>query len=560
MNNRFTWLMLVLILLRSQVAAADPTPDALTTRVDEVFAEWNNTNAPGCGVAVSRNGTLIYQRGFGIANLELGVPIMPASIFPAASISKQFTALSILLLAERGQLSLDDPVWKYIPDWASREHRITIRHLLTHTSGLREAFTLIGVGSPREDGLNVNDAIARVLARQRGLNFVPGTEFQYNNGAYNLLGTIVKKVSGKSLREFAHDSIFKLLGMTHTHFHDDPAMLVPHRVTGYSRGKDGFRLARPEGGIVGNAGLFTTAADLMKWEQNFADARVGTPALLAAMQNPVVATEWGDGSFYGFGLLIGEHRGLRTIGHGGGDPGISTYILRYPDQGLAVTVLGNMDEIPTMKLTRSVADIFVADAFPAAAATNPPASGASVSLTPEYLAELAGLYRDPTTETLGRFFVRDGKLMASPDAGDETGAELVPMATNRFVLPGTQVAVEFVPASNGRAQEARVTGVGAKPRVSQKLTPITVSNRELRVLAGEYVSTEIETTCVMVVQDSQLVAKITGRADSILSPVFKDSFSGLGIVKFTRNQRGTVTGFTFNRADVRGLRFDRVKK
>jgi hypothetical protein len=337
-------------------------------------------------------------------------------------------------------------------------------------------------------------------------------------------------------------------------------MVVPNRVTSYSRGKDGFRLARPEGGIVGNAGLFTTASDLMKWEQNFADARVGTPALLAEMQQPVVATEWGDGSFYGFGVLIGEHRGLRTVGHGGGDPGIATYVLRYPDQGLAVTVLGNMDEIPAMALTQGAAEIFLADAFPAASATNPPTVPANVSLPSEHLAELAGLYREPTTETLGRFFVRDGKLLASPDAGDETGAELFSVATNRFVLPGTQVAVEFAPAAGGRAQEARVTGVGSKPRISQKLTPITVSNRELRALAGEYVSSEIETTCVMVVQDSQLVAKITGRADSILSPVFKDGFSGLGIVKFTRNQRGTVTGFTFNRADVRGLRFDRVKK
>jgi hypothetical protein len=170
-----------------------------------------------------------------------------------------------------------------------------------------------------------------------------------------------------------------------------------------------------------------------------------------------------------------------------------------------------MDEIPAMSLTQGTAEIFLADVFPAKSTTNPPPVSASVTVTPEQLAELAGLYRDPTTETLGRFFVRDGKLLASPDAGDETGAELFPLATNRFVLPGTQVAVEFVPASNGRAQEARVTGVGSKPRISQKLTPITVSNRELRALAGEYVSSEIETTCVMAVQDSQLVAKISGR-------------------------------------------------
>lgn len=561
MNYRLPALALAMAAVASQAASSELPPDALTARVDKLFSDWNKTNAPGCGVAVSRNGVLIYERGFGMASLELGVPVTPASVFPAASISKQFAAMSILLLAERGQLSLDDPVWKFIPDWAGREHRITIRHLLTHTSGLREAFTLIGVGSPREDGINVNDAITRVLARQRGLNFLPGTEFQYNNGGYNLLGTIVKRVTGQSLREFAHANIFVPLGMTHTHFHDDPAMVVPNRVTSYSRGKDGFRLARPEGGIVGNAGLFTTAADLMKWEQNFADARVGTPVLLAEMQKPVVATEWGDGSFYGFGLLIGEHRGLRTVGHGGGDPGISTYVLRYPDQGLAVTVLGNSDEIPAMTLAQGAAEIFLADVFPAAAAaTNSPASPASVSLTSRQLDELAGLYRDPATETLGRFFARDGKLLASPDAGAETGAELVPVATNRFVLPGTQVAVEFVPASKGRAQEARVTGVGSKPRVSQKLTPVDVSSRELRALAGEYVSPEIETTCFMTVQDTHLVAKIPGRADSMLTPVFKDGYSGLGIVKFTRNKRGTVTGFTFNRADVRGLRFDRVKK
>lgn len=552
--------MLLAGVLATHAASSDPTPDALTARMDKLFADWNKTNAPGCGVAISRNGALIYERGFGLANIELGVPITPASVFPAASISKQFAAMSILLLAERGQLSLDDPVWKFIPEWANREHRVTIRHLLTHTSGLREAFTLIGVGSPREDGLNVNDAITRVLARQRGLNFVPGAEFQYNNGGYNLLGTIVKKVSGQSLREFAQANIFEPLGMTHTHFHDDPAMLVPNRVTGYSRGRDGFRLARPEGGIVGNAGLFTTASDLMKWEQNFADAKVGTPTLLAEMQQPVVATEWGDRSFYGFGLLIGEHRGLRTVGHGGGDPGISTYILRYPDQGFAVTVLGNMDEIPAMKLAQGVAEIHLADAFPAAVATNSPAMPASVPLTSEQLAEVAGLYLEPITDTLGRFFVRDGSLLASPDAGDETGAELIPVATNRFVLPGTQVAVEFVPATNGRAQEARVTGVGSKPRVSQKLTPVDVSSRKLRALAGEYFSSEIETTCVIRAHDSHLVATIPGRSDSIMSPVFKDGFSGLGIVKFTRNQRGAVTGFTFNRADVRGLRFDRVKK
>ena len=343
---------------------------SLTARVDKLFADWDKSDSPGCSLGISRNGTVVYERGYGMVNLELGVQITPGSVFPAASISKQFTAMSVLLLAQRGKLSLDDKVKKFISGWSYTEHPITIRHLLTHTSGLRDVFTLLGIAAPRESGTNVNDAIAAMLARQRGLNFTPGTEFQYNNGGYNLLGTIVKRVSGQSLRDFADANIFKPLGMSHTHFHDDPAMLVPNRASGYSAGKSGFRLAKPEGGVVGNAGLYTTARDLLLWEQNFVDGRVGGPTLVAEMQKPAIATDWGDGSFYGFGLAIGEYRGLRMVGHGGGDAGISAYVARFPDQGLAVAVLGNLDSINTIALVRGVADIYLANSFPAPSDTN----------------------------------------------------------------------------------------------------------------------------------------------------------------------------------------------
>src|SRR5207244_2624194 len=202
-------------------------------------------------------------------------PITPASVLPAASISKQFTAMSILLLAKSGKLSLDGDVQKVIPEWGDHDGRITIRHLLTHTSGLRDAFLLQGLSPPHDDGGDPNDAILKVLVRARGLNFAPGAEFQYNNGAYNLLGGIVKRVSGQSLRAFADANIFKPLGMTHTHFHDDPSMVVPNRVTGYHQDTRGFHVASENGGIVGNAGLQTTVGDLLIWEQNFANPRSG---------------------------------------------------------------------------------------------------------------------------------------------------------------------------------------------------------------------------------------------------------------------------------------------
>jgi CubicO group peptidase (beta-lactamase class C family) len=565
MNWKNLWLVLFAVgALASATKGDEQSPDSLPARVDKLFADWNKTNSPGFGLAVSRNGTLLYEHGYGMANLELGVPITSASVFPVASISKQFTALSVLLLVERGKLSLDDEVKKFIPEWAYTEQPITIRHLLNHTSGLRDAFTLIGIAPPREDGVSVNDVIAAALARQRGLNFVPGAEFQYNNGAYNLLGTIVKRVSGQSLRDFAEANIFKPLGMMHTHFHDDPSMLVPNRVTGYSRAKNGFKLARPEGGIVGNAGLYATTRDLLRWEQNFADARVGSRTLLAEMQKPLVATGWGDESFYGFGLIIGQYRGLRMIGHGGGDQGISTYVARFPDQALAIAVLGNLDEVNPMPLIRGVADIYLASSFPPSPTTNVSANAtaAKLSLSPAELTNKAGLYRDPTTEQVGRFFIRDGKLRASMDSGEENSFELVPLDTNRFTIQGTAVVVEFVPASNGRPQEARVTGDGPKPKISQRLAPFTPTSADLRVFAGEYTSSEIETTYTVATRDSDLVVQSPCRSSITLRPVFQDAFAGSGLdtIKFSRDARGVVTGFTIYTSGVRGLRFERVKR
>ncbi len=315
--------VLAAVAIVSSSGCTSSPAESVTVRVDALFAEWNRSDSPGCSLGVSRGGAVVYERGYGMANLELGVPNTPASVFHVASISKQFTAMSILLLAQRGQLSLDDEVRTYIPEWADHESHLTIRHLLSHTGGLRDGFALLGLAAPRNDGVDVNDALVRMLARQRTLNFTPGTEFQYSNSGYTLLADIVKRVSGRSLRAFADANIFRPLGMMHTHVHDDPAMIVPNRASGYTRDANGLHAAvhADLGHLVGTTGLFTTAGDLLRWEQNFADVRVGDPALVAVMQTPTIPAGWPDGSWYGFGLEIGRYRGLRTVGHGGGDPG-----------------------------------------------------------------------------------------------------------------------------------------------------------------------------------------------------------------------------------------------
>lgn len=560
--NRILCPLLAALTLASQANGIEPPSESVAAGVDRLFADWNSTNSPGFSLAVSRKGKLVYERGYGMANLELGVPITPVSVFHVASISKQFTAMCILLLAEHGKLSLDDEARKYVPELPDYGTPLTIRHLLSQTSGLRDAFLLLGMAAPREDGGSLNDAIVKMLARQRGLNFKPGTEFQYNNANYALLAIIVQRVGGQSLRVFSGENIFKPLGMTHTHVHDDPTMLVPNRTYGYHQASDGFHVAPHAdlGRLVGTTALFTTAPDLLLWEQNFAQPRVGKPALLAEMQKPAIATDWGDGSFYGFGLSIAEYRGLRIIGHGGGDPGYSAYVARFPDQGLAVAVLGNLDNVNPITLVRGVADVFLANSFTLSSTTNATKGFSKVSLSAEELTSKAGLYRDPRTGIVGRFFVRDGKLMASAGAGEENFVELLPLDANRFTLPGTTVIVEFVMAEGG-AQEARETGVGAKPIVSRRLPPFTPSSTELRGLAGSYSSSEIETTYTITARDSDLLVTMPGRGDLILRPVFVNAFAGavLGVAEFSRDARGVATGFTIHTGGVRSLRFERVR-
>jgi len=552
--------LLAALALATTAACSQPTSTSSNGAVDQLFAEWNKPDAPGCSVGISRNGTTLYERGYGIANLDLAVAISPATVFNAASISKQFTAMSILLLAHRGQLSLDDDVGTYIPNWSQHGQRITIRHLLSHTSGLRDAFLLQGLRPEHPE--NINEQIVSILARARGLNFAPGSQFEYNNGAYRLLAAIVERVSGKRFSVFVDANVFKPLGMAHSYIHDDAAQVIPNRATGYSRATGGFRLVvrTYTDVVVGNSGLFTTVGDLLRWEQNFTDPRVGDAALVREMETPVIATGWSDTSRYGFGVEIAQHRGLRTVAHGGGDDGVRSYVMRYPERRLAIAILCNRDDMDPGSVARSIAEIFLRDEFaqPMTKPT-PPGPPPSVPLPVQDLEAKVGLYRDQSDDSVGRIFIRNGKLMASDDVGNEF--ELTPIAPNRFVIVGTSVVADFVTSTHGKPQELHVTGAGPTPRVSHQVAPFTPSSAELRAFAGTYTSDEVDGTYTIVARDSGFVLQVPTRADIRFEPVFTDAFRGkiLGVVKFWRDRRGRVSGFTATAASVRGLRFNRSK-
>jgi CubicO group peptidase (beta-lactamase class C family) len=384
------------ILAAAPISAQQPSlPDSLTRQVDAVFARFARSDGPGCAVGVFQNGAIAYSKGYGLANLEYGVPITPNTPFISGSVAKQFTAAAIALLVEQGRLSLDDDVRKYIPELPDYGARITVDQLVHHTSGLRDFWALVQVAGMRyDDGYTVGDVI-RLASRQKHLNFPPGTAYDYSNTGYIALGRIVERVTGKSLREFAAEQIFGPLGMTISHYHDDHTMLVPGRASAYSPMPDGgWRINVWNNDIVGQGGVITNIVDLQKWDENFYTGKVGGRGFLARqLQQGKLAN--GTTLSYAFGLTVAEYRGLPLVEHSGSSGGYRTIITRFPSMHTSVVALCNESDANTTMLSHQVADILLGPKFTKpVAARRPDTSTVNVfrEFKPADFASLTGRY------------------------------------------------------------------------------------------------------------------------------------------------------------------------
>jgi CubicO group peptidase (beta-lactamase class C family) len=542
---RFLALALIVPVIAS---AQDPSP----AKIDAIFSRFDHQDSPGCILGVTRAGKLVYEKGYGMADLERDRPITSSSIFHVASISKQFTAMAILLLEQQGKLSIDDDVHKYIPELPDYGKRITLRNLLGHTSGIRDQWTLLSIAGWREDDLITEDDVMWAVTRQRALNFNPGDEYLYSNSGFTLLAVIVKRVSGHSLREFADEQIFKPLGMTHTHFHDDHTMVVPNRTSAYlPRKSGGWSVSIPVFDTYGATSLFTTAEDLLKWEQNFADAHVGSVALLARMQQEGTLND-GSPTGYALGLSVGKHRGVREVGHGGADAGYRADVERYPDQQLAVDALCNASNANPGALTRQVADLYLGRAL--APEPSQARQAGEFSIPAATLASLAGVYRRETGD-ITRVVSHDGKL----SLGDASGPELVPISAARFGVRGVDAEVQFDSAADGSRTMLLRRG-SAHPQAFRRMAPFTPTAAQLASFAGRYRSSELDTEFDIVAGDSTLTARERRPDSTVLRPLYTDAFrAASGVIEFSRDANGRVTGFVINAGRVRGLRFDRVE-
>jgi CubicO group peptidase (beta-lactamase class C family)/lysophospholipase L1-like esterase len=525
--------------LAAQSTPAAESPPVSEADVDALFSSWGELT-PGCAVGVSQSGRIVVEKAYGMADLEHDVPNRPDTIFEAGSVSKQFTAAAVLLLAQDGKLSLDDPVRKYLPELPDHAASITIRQVLQHTSGLRDWGSIEDIaGWPRGSRVYTHAHVLDILSRQSALNFAPGTRWSYSNSGYNLAVMLVSRVAGEPFAEFTRKRIFEPFGMTRTSWRDDYTRIVKGRAIAYAASGESYVSDMPFENVHGNGGLLTTVGDLLRWNANFDDAKIGGGDFVRELQTPgrlANGNEYG----YAFGLAVGHYKGLQVVRHSGTTASYRAYLARYPEQRLSVAVLCNAGDSSPRQVTQSVADLYLADALP------PDASPQPARLTDAELGAIAGLYRNVERGDVVRI-ERDGESLHLGD-----GTPLTALASNRLT-DGDGTLIEFDGVGHATMDEG--SGV---PVILERTAPAQPTSSELEALAGTYVSDEAEVTLVVRVHDGTL--ELVRRPDAVLplTPLYADAFEGeIGTVIFRRDDAGRPVALSIVQDRVWDLRFRR---
>jgi CubicO group peptidase (beta-lactamase class C family) len=503
--------------------------DSLAKKIDRVFSELDKTNSPGCALAVLKNGKILYTRGYGMSNLEYSIAITPASIFHVASISKQFTAAAIQRLALEGKLSLDDDVRKYVPEVPEVGYRITLANLIHHTSGLRDQWDLQALAGWRDGDLITEDDVLEMMQRQQGLNFRPGDEYVYCNTGYTLLGVVVKRVTGVSLRRYADSVFFQPLGMTSTHFHSDHSEIVPNRTSAYTRDGGKWTINIPVFDNYGATSLFTTVGDLAKWDENFYTAAVGGKAFIDAMLKPGLFNN-GAAQNYASGLALGEYKGRRTVEHAGSDAGYRANFLRFPEEHFSVIILANLGEVNPSSLCRRVADLFL-----------PPGGG--IEVKPTAIVDTA-----TTGKWAGDYFDFVAKARMKVEINT-----LRSLSDSVFSLNGTEYRFH----SSGDKITMVLHTNGLQDRGYEKVRKTTVSLKGLEEYVGTYYSKELDVKYTLFMKDYSLQMKEPRYDAAELMPFIKDVFTGPFVMEVQRDKKGKVSGFLVSTGRSRNIRFEK---
>jgi CubicO group peptidase (beta-lactamase class C family) len=533
----------------------------ITDKIDSLFGQWDKTSSPGCAVGVVRNDSLIFSKGYGMANLEYGVPITAATIFPMASVSKQFTAYSILLLERQGKLSLDDDIHKYLNWFPDLKEKITIRNLLNHTSGIRDQLELLATAGTRLDDVITQDQIIKILAKQQALNFKPGTDWSYTNSGFTLLAEIVKSASGQTLRQFTDSAIFKPLGMKNTHFHDDYTEIVPNRSYSYvTIKKNHYANAVLSYSNVGPASLFTNIDDMSKWIMNFYDPTVGDQKEIQELTQPVIVNGVKRRN-YAKGIVADSIYGRKRYQHGGVNAGFQTFVSVFPELKLGFIVFSNLGNVDAQGKNEQLASLFIKDTSPKrvdhssrrdSALAILADTGSLRNYTGDYISDEGGLLA---------FVVKDQKLYGITPNGKyhlliKAGKDVYDLFTD------TTIYFQFSGAGTHRIMTDERWPVGNHLHL-EKYDTAAKTDQQLTAYTGTYYCPELDCNYRIGLKDHRLFLSNAKYNDSPLTLYgddhLVDNFWWMNHLHITRNTKNQITGFELNGNRVMHLKFIKTK-
>ena len=545
-RGNFLFVLVAIAFLSGVTPAQVPTKDKVVAGADRAFEKVVKAYvapAPGCAAAVSLNGETVFEKAFGLADLEHNVPNTPQTIFESGSVAKQFTAAALVLLQQDGKLSIDDPVRKYIPELPDYGSPLTIRHLLNHTAGLRDwgtVMSLTGVG--RGDRVVSQDLAFDVITHQRALDFTPGAEYSYSNSGYNLAAIIVERVSKQKFPAFIEERLFKPLGMTNSSWRDDYTRIVPGRAQAYSRqGNAAWRLNMPFMNVYGNGGMLTTVGDWIKWNAMLDSRSLGAP-LVDALETQGVLND-GRKIAYALGLEVAKYKGLKDVSHGGATAGYQTFLARYPDNKVSVAVMCNGTSPSAGQIAANITDEIFGP-FP----ENPKTEAAKVA--EDELKKFAGIWRDEKTHLPARFVIENG-------VSRWRGAPVTPVGGGKFV--GGNGQLTFTVDKDGQPAFAEINDGGAVTRFAfEKVW--TPTPAELASFKGDWFSEEAGATYTLAVDGDKAFIKQRPVTSLLMQPLYKDHFLVQGsVVWFTRDKNGNVNGMHVGASRMRDMPFVRVK-
>ena len=546
-RKSFLFVFAVVAFLSTATWAQVPNKEKVVAGAERAFEKFTKAYvapAPGCAVAVSLNGETVFEKAFGLADMEFNVPNTPQTIFESGSVAKQFTAAAIVLLQQDGKLSIDDPVRKYIPELPDYGSPLTIRHLLNHTSGIRDWGTVMSLtGSGRGERVISQDLALDVITHQRALDFTPGAEYSYSNSGYNLIAIIVERVSKQKFSAFLDERLFKPLGMKNSSLRDDYQRIVPGRAQAYARQGNGpWRLNMPFMNVYGNGGMLTTVGDWIKWNAMLDSKSLGAP-LVDALETRGVLND-GRKITYALGLEVATYKGLKDVSHGGATAGYQTFLARYPDNKVSVAVMCNGTSPGGGGIAASITDEIFGP-FPATPRIEP------AKVSEDELQKFVGIWRSEKTHAPARFVIENGV----PRWG---GGRLIPMGGGQFIGGNSKLKFTFDKDGNPMSAE-NVDDDGEVTRFTAERV-WTPTPEELASFKGDWFSEEAGATLTFAVDADKAFIKQRPSTSLPMQPLYKDHFLVQGYVLwFTRDQNGKVNGMHVGASRMRDMPFVRVK-